>query len=66
MSQVEAPGASQGTVAFPIDGYEQLTVAQVTPKLAALTPPQLRFLREFERRHANRGAVLAAIEKALG
>ena len=50
---------------FPIADYEEMTVAQVTPRLAELTPAQLRQVREFERRHANRKSVLAAIEKAL-
>ena len=51
---------------FPIDDYEELTVAQVTPKLSELSHPQLRQVRDFERRHANRKSVLAAIERALG
>ena len=50
---------------FPIEGYDELTVAQVTPKLAGLTPAQLRRVRDFERRHGNRKSVLDAIEKAL-
>ncbi|HEY2160968.1 MAG TPA: hypothetical protein VGH24_06650 [Solirubrobacteraceae bacterium] len=51
--------------AFPILGYEDLTVAQVDGRLAGLTPPQLRKVRDYERRHANRKTVLEAIEKAL-
>ena len=51
--------------AFPILGYEELTVAQVEARLGALTPPQLRKVRDYERRHANRKTVLEAIEKRL-
>jgi polyhydroxyalkanoate synthesis regulator phasin len=50
---------------FPVPDYEDLTVAQVMPRLTELTPSQLRQVRDFERRHANRKSVLAAIEKAL-
>jgi hypothetical protein len=52
--------------AFPIADYDSLTVAQVEPKLGDLSRPQLRRLREYERTHANRSSVLAAIERLLG
>jgi polyhydroxyalkanoate synthesis regulator phasin len=51
--------------AFPILGYDDLTAGQVQPRLGGLTPAELRRLREYERRHANRKSVLAAIERAL-
>ncbi len=51
--------------ALPIAGYAELTVGQVAQKLPALTRPQLRRVRDYERRHANRKSVLAAIEKLL-
>ena len=50
---------------FPIIGYDDLTAGQVDDRLAGLTPPQLRKVRDYERRHANRKTVLHAIEKAL-
>jgi polyhydroxyalkanoate synthesis regulator phasin len=50
---------------FPIRGYDELTAAQVGARLAGLTPAQLRNIREYERRHANRKSVLAAVDKAL-
>jgi polyhydroxyalkanoate synthesis regulator phasin len=52
--------------AFPISGYENLTAAQVQARLDELTPPQLRKVRDYERRNANRKTVLAAIESRLG
>jgi polyhydroxyalkanoate synthesis regulator phasin len=50
---------------FPILGYDDLTAAQVEDRLGGLTPPELRKVRDYERRHGNRKTVLAAIEKAL-
>jgi hypothetical protein len=50
---------------FPITGYEDLTAAQVQSRLGDLTPAQLRKVRDFERRNANRKTVLAAIESRL-
>jgi polyhydroxyalkanoate synthesis regulator phasin len=51
---------------FPIAGYDELTAGQVVERLDGLTPPELRKVRDYERRHANRKSVLDAIEKALG
>ena len=55
-----------GVGAFPILGYDDLTAAQVTKRLAGLTPAQLRKVRDFERRHDARKSVLSAIERKLG
>ncbi len=52
--------------AFPISGYDELTASQVTARLEALSPADLRRLRDYESRHANRKSVLEGIEKALG
>src|SRR3954452_1541313 len=52
--------------AFPITGYESLTAAQVQSRLDDLSPAELRKVRDFERRNANRKTVLAAIETKLG
>jgi polyhydroxyalkanoate synthesis regulator phasin len=51
--------------AFPILGYDDLTAAQVTERLTDLKPAELRKVRDYERRHANRKSVLEAVEKAL-
>ncbi|HTP23866.1 MAG TPA: hypothetical protein VMJ65_29965 [Solirubrobacteraceae bacterium] len=50
---------------FPILGYDNLTAAQVQVRLEGLAPAELRKVREYERRHANRKSVLEAIDKAL-
>ena len=51
---------------FPILGYDDLTVAQVQRRLSHLSDPELRTVRDHERRGANRKSLLRAIEKALG
>jgi polyhydroxyalkanoate synthesis regulator phasin len=50
---------------FPIIGYDDLSAAQVVDRLADLSPAELRKVRDYERRNANRKSVLTAIEKAL-
>ena len=50
---------------LPISGYDDLTAAQIQSRLTDLTPPQLRKVRDYERRHANRKSVLSSIEAKL-
>jgi polyhydroxyalkanoate synthesis regulator phasin len=50
---------------LPIAGYDDLTARQVQERLTGLSAPELRRLREYERRHANRKSVLTAIERVL-
>ncbi len=51
--------------AFPILGYDDLTAAQVTERLGDLSAPELRKVRDYEKRNANRKSVLAAVEQKL-
>jgi polyhydroxyalkanoate synthesis regulator phasin len=51
---------------FPISGYDDLTAAQVQTRLGELAPPELRKVRDYERRNANRKSVLQAIQQKLG
>ncbi len=50
---------------LPIIAYDELTARQATERLKDLTPAELRQVRDYERRHANRKSVLAAIEREL-
>ena len=52
--------------AFPIIGYDDLTVSQVQTRLGDLKAPELRKVRDYEKRHANRKTVLADVEQRLG
>jgi len=51
--------------AFPILDYDDLTAALAEQRLGGLSPAELRRVRDYERRHANRKSVLASIEKLL-
>jgi polyhydroxyalkanoate synthesis regulator phasin len=50
---------------FPISGYDELTAAQVKGRLPDLSPAELRKVRDYERRNANRKSILTSIEKQL-
>jgi hypothetical protein len=68
MSAVDdfAAPAGPGDETPPIAGYDELTVARVLPLLPGLGRAELWQVHEYERRHANRVAVLEAVERALG
>jgi polyhydroxyalkanoate synthesis regulator phasin len=51
---------------FPVSGYDDLTAAQVGERLTDLSAPELRKVRDYERRNANRKSVLQNIERKLG
>ena len=50
---------------FPVTGYDDLTASQIEGRLETLTPAELRKVRDYERRNANRKSVLSAIESKL-
>ena len=51
--------------ALPIVAYDDMTARQAAERLKGLTPAELRQVRDYEHRHANRKSVLAAIEREL-
>ena len=51
---------------FPITRYDELNATQSQGRLNDLTPAQLRKVRDYEKRHANRKSVLSAVERKLG
>jgi polyhydroxyalkanoate synthesis regulator phasin len=66
LREVDRARRVAGLGRFPILNYEDLTAAQIAERLSDLSPAELRKVRDYERRHANRKSVLNAIEKALG
>jgi polyhydroxyalkanoate synthesis regulator phasin len=50
---------------LPIAAYDDLSAAQVQERLDGLTPAELRRLRDYEQRHANRKTVLDRIDRKL-
>jgi polyhydroxyalkanoate synthesis regulator phasin len=50
---------------LPIANYDELSAAAVQESLEGLTPAELRKVRDYERRHANRKTVLDPIARKL-
>lgn len=47
---------------LPIDGYEHLTVDQISTKLERLSASEIRTIRSYETAHKKRKGVLEAID----
>jgi hypothetical protein len=58
-------GDHDGTPSLPIADYDDLSAPQVQERLDGLTPAELRKLRDYEQRNANRKTVLDRIERRL-
>ena len=54
-----------GTPAFPIEDYDDLTAAQINGRLEGLAEADLRQVLDYEKKNANRKSVLNAVEKRL-
>ena len=50
---------------FPIEGYDELTVEEVTSRLGALTLEELREVRAYEERNKNRETILEQIDRKI-
>ena len=50
---------------IPLTGYDDLTAAEVVRRLDGLSKAELRRVREYERRNANRKSVLGPVERRL-
>jgi hypothetical protein len=58
-------GSRASGSAFPIADYDDLTAAVIVSHLGDLDAAQLRRVRDYERRNANRKTVLAAVDQKL-
>ena len=50
---------------FPIDGYDELTVEEVTGRLDKLTAEDLRRVRDYEERNKNRDTILEQLDRRI-
>ena len=50
---------------FPIEGYDELTVEEVSARLDALSTEALREVRDYEERNKNRETVLEQLDRRI-
>jgi hypothetical protein len=50
---------------FPIEGYDELTVEEVSSRLGALSTEELREVRDYEERAKNRETILEKLDRRI-
>ncbi len=50
---------------FPIEGYEELSVEEVSARLGALSAEDLRKVRDYEERNGNRKTILEQLDRRI-
>jgi hypothetical protein len=50
---------------FPIEGYDELTVEEVSARLAALSAEDMREVRDYEERNKNRETILEQLDRRI-
>ena len=50
---------------FPIEGYDELTVEEVSTRLDALSTEDLRGVRDYEERNKNRETILEQLDRRI-
>jgi hypothetical protein len=50
---------------FPIEGYDELTVEEVSSRLGALSGEDLREVRDYEERTKNRDTILEQLDRRI-
>jgi predicted solute-binding protein len=50
---------------FPIEGYDELSVEEVTSRLGSLTAEELREVRDYEERNKNRDTILEQLDRRI-
>src|SRR3712207_4849960 len=53
------------TVQFPIEGYDELRVEEVSERLGNLSAEELRMVRDYEERNKNRDTILEQLDRRI-
>jgi len=60
-----AAGVASTNGGFPIAGYDDMNVSEISDKLDGLSEDQLKRVREYERRHKNRDTLIEQIDRKI-
>jgi hypothetical protein len=63
--RVTAAGIASTNGGFPIAGYDDKNVAEISSMLDGLSEEQLKQVREYERRHKNRDTLIEQIDRKI-
>ena len=65
LREVDRARRAAGLGSFPISSYDDLTAAQISERLDEISESDLRKVRDYEKKNANRKSVLGAIDRRL-
>jgi hypothetical protein len=51
---------------FSVEGYDELTVEEVSGRLGDLSAEELRVVRDYEERNKNRDTILEQLDRRIG
>jgi hypothetical protein len=60
-----AAGVASANGGFPIAGYDDMNVAEISAKLDMLSEEQLKMVREYERRNKARDTLVEQIDRNI-
>jgi ElaB/YqjD/DUF883 family membrane-anchored ribosome-binding protein len=52
-------------VQYPIEGYDELNVEQISERLEGLSTEELRMIRDYEERNSNRDTLLQQLDRKI-
>lgn len=62
---VDAANAAAESAVFPISGYDDMNVDEVSKHLNDLSTEELRLVRDYEERHKNRDSLLEQMDRKI-
>ena len=62
---VDAASAAAESAVFPISGYDDMNVDEVSKQLNDLSTDELRLVRDYEERNKNRESLLAQMDRKI-
>ena len=64
-AQVDAANAAAESVVFPISGYDDMNVDEISKELNDLSVDELRLVRDYEERNKNRDSLLEQMDRKI-
>jgi hypothetical protein len=64
-AQVDAANAAAESVVFPISGYDDMNVDEISGQLNDLSTDELRLVRDYEERNKNRDSLLEQMDRKI-
>ena len=62
---VEAPSRRQEAVVFPIEGYDEMNVEEVSKRLEDLSVEELQLVRDYEELNKKRETLLKQMDRKI-